>query len=95
MDPVSKRRMYLSEIVPPGPRAGDRAERVRTRLLSQVDERRSPRTRKAARGGMAAAHSVTVLQAGADRAKPIGFLQIKGRKDLADAYRISGTGSVG
>jgi hypothetical protein len=30
MDPISKRRMYLSEVVPPGPRAGDRAERVRT-----------------------------------------------------------------
>jgi integrase len=45
MDPIWKRRMYLSEVVPPGPRAGDRAERVRTRLLSQVDERRNPGTR--------------------------------------------------
>ena len=45
MDPISKRRMYLSEVVPAGPRAGDQAERVRTRLLSQVDERRNPRTR--------------------------------------------------
>ena len=45
MDPISKRRIYLGEVVPPGPRAGDRAESVRTRLLSQVDERRSPRTR--------------------------------------------------
>jgi integrase len=45
LDPISKRRMYFSEVVPPRPRAGDRAERVRTRLLSQVDERRSPRTR--------------------------------------------------
>lgn len=45
VDPISKRRLYLSEIVPAGPRAGDQAEKVRTRLLSQVDERRSPRTR--------------------------------------------------
>jgi hypothetical protein len=45
MDPISRRRIYLSEVVSTGPRAGDRAERVRTRLLSQVDERRSPRTR--------------------------------------------------
>ena len=42
MDPISKRRMYLSEVVPPGPRASDPAERVRTRLLSQVEEQRSP-----------------------------------------------------
>jgi hypothetical protein len=33
------------EVVPPGPRAGDEAERVRSQLLSQVDQRRSPRTR--------------------------------------------------
>lgn len=45
MDPISKRRLYLSEIVPAGPRAGDQAEKARTRLLSQVDERRNPRTR--------------------------------------------------
>ena len=45
MDPISKRRIYLTEIVPAGPRAGQEAERARTRLLNQVDERRSPRTR--------------------------------------------------
>ena len=45
MDPISKQRMYLSEVVPAGPRAGDQAERVRTRMQSQVDERRNPRTR--------------------------------------------------
>src|ERR671917_2621855 len=45
MDPISKRRMYLTEVVPAGPKAGREAERVRTRMLSQVDERRSPRTR--------------------------------------------------
>ena len=26
MDPISKRRLYLSEVVPPWPRAGDQAE---------------------------------------------------------------------
>src|SRR5919106_4815418 len=45
VDPISKRRLYLTELVPAGPRAGQVAERIRTRLLSQLDERRSPRTR--------------------------------------------------
>jgi integrase len=45
MDPISKQRMYLSEVVPAGSRAGDQAERVRNRLQSQVDERRNLRTR--------------------------------------------------
>jgi hypothetical protein len=35
----------LTERVPAGPSAGKEAEKVRTRLLRQVDERRSPRTR--------------------------------------------------
>jgi integrase len=45
IDPVSKRKHYLLETVPAGPKAADTAERVRTRLLAQVDERRSPRTK--------------------------------------------------
>jgi integrase len=45
VDPISKRRMYLSDVVPPGPKARDQAEKVRTRLLHQVDEKRNPRTR--------------------------------------------------
>lgn len=45
MDPVSKKRIYLSEIVSAGPKAGREAERVRSRLQNQVDERRNPRTR--------------------------------------------------
>ena len=44
-DPISKRRLYLTEFVPAGPKAGQVAERIRTRLLGQLDERRSPRTR--------------------------------------------------
>src|SRR5664279_1320827 len=43
-DPVTKRRHYLTEIVPPGPRAATLAEQALTRLLNQVDERRNPRT---------------------------------------------------
>jgi hypothetical protein len=45
MDPISKRRMYLTEVIPAGPKAGDQAEKVRTRLLHQVDQKRNPRTR--------------------------------------------------
>ena len=42
IDPVSKRKHYLVETVPAGPSAARDAERVRTRLLNQVDERRNP-----------------------------------------------------
>jgi integrase len=45
LDPVTRQRLYLTEIIDPGPRAGSEAEKVRTRLLSQVDERRNPKTR--------------------------------------------------
>ena len=44
-DRVSGKRLYLDETVPPGPRAAREAERLRTRLLRQVDEKRNPRTR--------------------------------------------------
>jgi hypothetical protein len=44
-DPVTGKRHDLTELVPPGPKAAAEAERVRTRLLSQVDERRNPRTK--------------------------------------------------
>lgn len=43
-DPVSKRRNYLTEVVPAGPKAGTQADAARVRLLSQLDERRNPRT---------------------------------------------------
>ena len=39
-------------------------------------------------GGEILAAAATVLQAGDLRAEPIGRLQIKGRKDLVDTYRI-------
>jgi integrase/DNA-binding transcriptional regulator YhcF (GntR family) len=45
VDPVTKRRHDLIEIIPPGPRADREARRVRDRLISQVEERRNPRTK--------------------------------------------------
>jgi hypothetical protein len=45
IDPVSKKRLYLEETIPAGPRAAKEAEKARTRLLAQVDERHNPRTR--------------------------------------------------
>ena len=39
-DPISKRRRYLTEVAPAGPKATQEAEKIRTRLLSQVDDRR-------------------------------------------------------
>jgi integrase len=44
IDPVTKRRHYLREVVPAGPRAAAEAEKVARRLAGQVDERRHPRT---------------------------------------------------
>jgi integrase len=43
-DPVTGKRHYLDEVIPPGPKAQAEAERVLTRLLNQVDERRNPKT---------------------------------------------------
>jgi integrase len=45
IDPVSKKKHYLVETVPVGPKAAREAEQVRTRLLNQVDEKRNSRTR--------------------------------------------------
>src|SRR6195952_1502746 len=44
-DPLTGKRLYLTETVPAGPRAAKEAERVRIRLISQVDEQKQPRTR--------------------------------------------------
>jgi integrase len=44
-DPLTGKRHDLIEVVPPGPKAAVEAEKVRTRLLSQLDERRNPRTK--------------------------------------------------
>ena len=45
VDPISKKPLYLTETVPPGPRQAREAEQARTRLLNQVDEKRNPKTR--------------------------------------------------
>lgn len=44
IDPVTGRRHYLKEIVKADPKARREAEAARNRLLSQVAEKRSPRT---------------------------------------------------
>jgi hypothetical protein len=44
IDPLTRKRHYLTEVVPAGPKAAAQAEKVRTRLLSDVDERRNSRT---------------------------------------------------
>jgi integrase len=45
IDPVTKKKHHLTEVIPAGPRAARDAEKARTRLLAQIDERRNPRTR--------------------------------------------------
>ena len=44
IDPVSKRRKYLMETIPPGPDAAKTAENALARLVNRVAERRNPRT---------------------------------------------------
>ncbi|MGY4770320.1 hypothetical protein ACXC9Q_25675 (plasmid) [Kribbella sp. CWNU-51] len=44
-DPVTKRRLYLTETIAPGPKQEKLAEQLRTRFLNEVDEKRNPRTR--------------------------------------------------
>ncbi|UJW32427.1 tyrosine-type recombinase/integrase [Saccharothrix sp. AJ9571] len=43
-DTVTKKRLYLTEIIPAGPDAETLAEKARVRLVHDVDERRHPRT---------------------------------------------------
>lgn len=44
IDPVTKRRHYLREVVPPGPDATEKVKAARDRLVAEVEERRNPRT---------------------------------------------------
>jgi integrase len=37
LDPVTKRRFYPEEVIPPGPKQAREAERAGTRLLNQVE----------------------------------------------------------
>ncbi|OJY49498.1 MAG: hypothetical protein BGP03_13460 [Pseudonocardia sp. 73-21] len=45
IDPISGKRHYLTEVIPAGKDAAKLAEKARTRIQSQVDERRSPRSK--------------------------------------------------
>ncbi|HEV7932955.1 MAG TPA: hypothetical protein VGP70_11670 [Actinomadura sp.] len=45
VDALSGKRNYLVETVPAGPKASAEAEKVRRRLVNEVDEQRSPRTK--------------------------------------------------
>ncbi|WDZ84903.1 tyrosine-type recombinase/integrase [Micromonospora cathayae] len=45
VDPLTGKRHYLTETVPAGRNAQREAEKVRTRFLNEVDEKRNPRTR--------------------------------------------------
>ncbi|MGH4011957.1 MAG: tyrosine-type recombinase/integrase [Pseudonocardiaceae bacterium] len=44
IDPVSKRRHHLTEVIPAGPKAAREARAAKDRLVREVEERRSPRT---------------------------------------------------
>lgn len=44
IDPVTKRRHDLTEVIPPGPKAWREARAVRDRFVREVEERRNPRT---------------------------------------------------
>jgi len=44
VDPLTKRRHFLREVIPAGPTAANDAEKALRRLVVQVDEQRSPRT---------------------------------------------------
>jgi hypothetical protein len=46
LEPTSHKRQYLDEVVPAGPLAAE-AEKVRARLLHEVDQRCNPKTRAA------------------------------------------------
>jgi len=45
VDPLSGRRHYLTETIPPGKNARKTAEKARTRFINQVDEQRNPKTK--------------------------------------------------
>ena len=43
LDPITKKRHYLTEVVPAGPKSAKQAEKARTGPLSEVDEQRCAR----------------------------------------------------
>jgi hypothetical protein len=45
IDPVSKKKLYLTDTIPAGPRQEKLAEQARTKFLNEVDEKRNPKAR--------------------------------------------------
>src|SRR3954466_2940876 len=45
IDPITRKKHYLTEVIPVGRGAAKASDRARTRLLAQVDDQRSPKTR--------------------------------------------------
>ena len=43
-DPLSRRRTHRTEVIPTGPRSRALAEKARTRLLTEIDQGKAPRT---------------------------------------------------
>jgi integrase len=43
IDPVSKKKLYLTDTVPAGPRQEKLAEQAHTKFLNEVDEKRNPK----------------------------------------------------
>jgi integrase len=43
-DPVTKRRRDFTEVIPAGPKAGDLADAALARMLTEIREKRRPRT---------------------------------------------------
>ncbi len=45
IDALSGKKNFLTETIPAGPAAAKEAEKIRTRLINEVDEQRNPRTK--------------------------------------------------
>jgi integrase len=45
IDPITRKKHYLTEVIPAGRGAAKAADKARTRLQAQVDDQRSPKTR--------------------------------------------------
>ncbi|HZG91839.1 MAG TPA: hypothetical protein VEZ42_16625 [Pseudonocardia sp.] len=45
IDPISGKRHYLTEVIPAGQDVARLAEKARTRMQAEVDDRRNPRTK--------------------------------------------------
>jgi LacI family xylobiose transport system transcriptional regulator len=97
LDPVSKKRRYLTATVPGGPEAEAEAEQVRSRLLGEAAERKALRGRKAAdRGrGPGAAGSPIAGSGGRDLSAPdvsgaAGGEDRRGQLTVAAIARMAG-----